>query len=128
MKRVLVVDDEAHVIRVLQLSFERAGYRVDTARNGEEALRRICESEPDAMLADIQMPRMDGRELCRRIQEVLPSRGFPILVMTSSVEAEHREWVASMPGVEFVEKPLSVRKILERVGALVGGAPPENEA
>jgi CheY-like chemotaxis protein len=122
MKRILIVDDEAHVIRVLQLSLERAGYRVETARNGEEALKRIGEDRPDAMVADIQMPRMDGKELCHRIRETLPTGNFPIFVVSSSVEEEHRDWAANLPNVEFMEKPLSVRKLLERVDARIGRA------
>jgi CheY-like chemotaxis protein len=111
-KSVLIVDDEPHVIRVLTMSLERAGYRVKSAPNGELALQCLFEQGFDAVVADIQMPRMTGRELCERIAENFPERRFPIFVMTSLAEREHREWAAKMPRLEFLEKPLSPRLLI----------------
>jgi CheY-like chemotaxis protein len=112
MKRVLIVDDEPHVVRVLQMTLERAGYRVESALNGQQALERITENEFDAVVTDIQMPRMTGLELCERIDGIFPERRFPIIVMTSLVEREHRQWAAGLPRVEFMEKPLSPRMLV----------------
>jgi CheY-like chemotaxis protein len=112
MKHVLIVDDEPHVVRVLQMTLERAGYRVESAPNGQQALERIIEIEFDAVVTDIQMPRMTGQELCERIDEIFPERRFPIIVMTSLIEREHRQWAAARPGVDFMEKPLSPRLLL----------------
>jgi CheY-like chemotaxis protein len=112
MKRVLIVDDEPHVLRVLQMSLERAGFQVDAAPNGESGLEKILGGRVDAVVADIEMPRMNGRELCEKIQELVPERGFPIVIMTSMVDREHREWTAKIPDLTFMEKPLSPRKLV----------------
>ena len=106
MNHILIADDEPHVIRILKLALERAGYGVDSVPNGEAALAHILEHPPDALITDIQMPRMNGQDLCQRVREALPDRNFPILVMTSRVEREHRQWAAALPRVEFLEKPL----------------------
>jgi CheY-like chemotaxis protein len=122
MNRILIADDEPHVIRILKLALERAGYRVDSVLNGEAALAQVLEDPPAALITDIQMPRMTGQELCCRLHEEMPERTFPILVMTSRVEREHRQWAAALPDVEFLEKPLSPRKVVDILGRLLGPA------
>ena len=88
MKTVLIVDDEPHVARVLKLTLERAGYRVLTAPDGETGLAAVLAAPPDALVTDIQMPRMDGRALVQAVAEQLPQRRFPIFVMTSMTARE----------------------------------------
>ena len=115
MKRVLVVDDEPHMLRVLQLFLERAGYSVNTCPNGEAALAAIMKQAPDVMITDIQMPKMSGQQLCQALVEQLPQRRFPIFVMTSMTDQEHREWTANIENLEFLEKPLSMRILSKRL-------------
>lgn len=112
MPLILIAEDELHIFRVLRISLERAGYEVEHALNGEEALEFIHNSPPDALITDIAMPRMDGQELCRRIVEELPERTFPIIVSTSKADIEHREWSRAIPNLTFVEKPASLRALI----------------
>jgi DNA-binding response OmpR family regulator len=109
MKRILIVDDEPHITRVLKLYLERVGYAVDTAQNGRAALDDILKSAPDALMTDIQMPVMSGKQLCLALEKKLPQRTFPIFVMTSMTDREHREWTQKINNLEFLEKPLSMR-------------------
>jgi CheY-like chemotaxis protein len=120
-KSVLLVDDEPHVIRMLTMTLERAGYRVESAPNGELALQRLLERDFDALVTDIQMPRMTGQELCDRITEKFPERRFSIFIMTSLVEREHREWAGKLPRVEFMEKPLSPRALIRALDDQLAG-------
>jgi CheY-like chemotaxis protein len=115
MKRILIVDDEANVTRVLKLMLERAGHAVRTAPDGEAGLASVLAEPPDAVITDIQMPRMDGRQLVRAIHERLPERRFPIFVMTSMTAREEREWVSKIARVEFLEKPVSPRQLVGRL-------------
>ncbi len=112
MKRVLIADDEAHVVRILQRTLERAGYQVESCPNGEAALARVREAPPDVLISDVQMPRMGGRELCQRIQRELPARHFPIVVITSRPEYEERVWSHHIDNLHFMEKPLSPRRLV----------------
>ena len=114
---ILIVDDEAHVVRVLRLMLEREGYQVAGASNGHEALASIAARRPDVMISDIQMDGMDGRELCRTVRERYPDEPFLILVMTSMTAAGEREWVRELGGIEFLEKPLSPRQLVARLAA-----------
>jgi CheY-like chemotaxis protein len=111
-KRVLVADDEPHMIRVVKLFLERAGYRVDTASNGKEALDAIVLDPPDVLLTDISMPHMTGQELCTELQKQLPGRTFPIFVMTSMTERENRDWTQKIPNTQLLEKPVSMRMLI----------------
>jgi chemosensory pili system protein ChpA (sensor histidine kinase/response regulator) len=113
VRTILVVDDERHVARVLTVALERAGYTVETARNGEEAVIKLVELKPDALLTDIMMPRMNGRELVAVVCNQFPDRPVPIVVMTSSLELEHRDWVKNYSDLHFIEKPVSPRRIIQ---------------
>lgn len=111
MKRILIVDDEPMVLRVMRGALEKEGYQVDIAVDGEEAWAKITESCPDVLVTDIEMPRLSGRDLCQRIQEELPDREFPIFVSTSLTALEHREWSRHISRLVFLEKPISIRKL-----------------
>ena len=112
MKSILIVDDEAHVARVLQLMLERAGYRVRIAPDGLAGLSQALAEAPDALVTDIQMPHMTGRELVAALHRELPDRRFPIFVMTSMTAREERDWVRGYDNLSFLEKPLSPRQLV----------------
>lgn len=117
MKRILLVDDEPHIIRVLRLALENAGYTVDEAYNGEQALARLGTYDPDLMITDIDMPKMNGRELCMRIKQDMPEHRFGIFILTARAEMEHREWSRKLERVSFLEKPVSIMKLIVAIDA-----------
>ena len=112
MKRILIVDDEPHVIRILRLALEQNGYLIDDAANGIQAMEYLGKQHPDLVITDIDMPRMNGKELCMEISKIFPDRVFPIYVLTARAELEHRQWAKVIPHMEFMEKPVSIRKLL----------------
>lgn len=115
MKKILIVDDHAAVIRVLRLGIEQGGYAVESASDGIECLATLEKGHPDFLVTDIDMPRMSGKELCAAIAERYPDRQFPIVVLTSRSELEHRDWTANIENLEFMEKPVSVRQLLAHI-------------
>lgn len=114
-RTVLIVDDEAHVVRVLRLMLEREGFDVLCANDGNEALGVMAARRPDVMVSDIQMAGMDGRTLCRTVRQRYPDETFLILVMTSMTAAAERGWVQELNNVEFLEKPVSPRQLVARL-------------
>ncbi len=118
-KRILVADDETNMTRVLKLQLERAGYEVTTATDGRQALESILEAPPDVLVTDIHMPRMSGEELCVEIDKRMPARSFPIFIMTSMTDREHRRWTQGMRSTEFLEKPFSARVLIARIDKLM---------
>lgn len=121
-KHILIVDDEPHMTRVLKMQLERVGYTVTTCPNGREALASIHLALPDVMVTDIQMPVMTGQELCQAIHAEMPDRSFPIFVMTSMTDREHREWTAEIPRLQLLEKPLSMRILMQKFDQVFGAA------
>ena len=113
MQNILIVEDEPHVIRVMKLALEENGYDISVAHDGEQALKSLEKDLPDLLITDINMPRMNGEVLCKKIEEAIPNRTFPILVLTSKTEIEHREWSNKMKNTFFLEKPVSIRKLLK---------------
>ena len=118
MNRILIVDDEPHVLRVLKMSLERAGYSVEVSADGREALEIIRRQPPDVLITDIHMPVMDGEELCREIQQSMPERNFLIFILTSRTEIEHRQWSREITNLQFLEKPVSIRELTEKLASI----------
>ena len=121
LKKIMIVDDHAPVIRVLRLGIEEAGYGVVSAANGSECLELLSSEYPDVLVTDIDMPRMTGKELCLAIEQRIPDRSFPIVVLTSRTELEHREWTANIANLIFMEKPVSVRRLVVFIDQRLGG-------
>lgn len=111
MKEILIVDDEPHVSLILKQFLERAGYRVNTALNGEQALARIAEQMPDVLITDVQMPKMGGMELCETIAGSYPELSRLIILMTSRTDRDIRVWAEKHGHILLMEKPLSMRRL-----------------
>lgn len=99
------------------MSLEKEGYQVDICANGREALDAIKRKPPDVLITDIQMPQMDGEQLCKTIQQTMPGREFLIFVLTSRTEIEHREWSRAISNLQFLEKPVSIRELTEKLAS-----------
>jgi two-component system KDP operon response regulator KdpE len=112
--RVLVVDDEPQITRVLRTVLTSQGYKVRTAGEGEAALSDFAEWHPELVITDLFMPRMDGLELCRRIRTV---SNVPIIVL--SVKGEERTKVEALDSGadDYVTKPFGAEELLARVRA-----------
>jgi DNA-binding response OmpR family regulator len=119
MKKVFIVDDHPPILRVLRLGLEEAGYEVVSANNGSECLVKLCQELPDFLITDIDMPRMTGKELCLAIEKQFPDRTFPIVVLTGRTELEHRDWTRDINNLGFMEKPVSVRRLVALVGRML---------
>ncbi len=113
---VLVVDDEPKVLRITRLSLEKMGYRVETANDGQEALERLREEPFDVLVTDINMPRMSGEELCLALQAECIDEGLLVFVATGRTGDHHRAWAGDLANVELMEKPVSLRKLVARIG------------
>ncbi len=115
MRKILLADDQAHIVRVIRLTLERNGYEVVTAANGAEALDMLAQSPFDILITDIEMPRMNGKELCEAIQETFPGRKPYTFIITAKTDSELRKWAAGLTDAEFLEKPLSLRQLNQKL-------------
>lgn len=110
--RILIADDEPYVARVLKLVLLKEGYEVICVNNGKQALDSYRETRPDIIVTDVKMPHMTGRELVEVIRGTDGDSETPIVVMTSTLESENRNWVSGVGGVSFVGKPVSPRELV----------------
>lgn len=115
-KKILIADDEPYVIRVIKLKLINAGYEVITASNGLDALEKIKSQKPDVVISDVNMPKLNGRELCFRSIPLKKEREFLTIVITSSLEKDDRDWAYSLEKTVFLEKPFSPKELVRIIG------------
>src|SRR5439155_25223444 len=122
--RVLVVDDEPQITRVLRTVLASQGYQVQTAAEGQAALSNFSEWRPELVITDLMMPRMDGVELCLRIRAM---SSVPIIVL--SVKGEERTKVEALDSGadDYVTKPFGIDELLARVRAALRRSGAETE-
>src|SRR5256885_4795625 len=122
-KRILVVDDEPQITRVLRTSLSNHGYDIRVANDGETALEIIKDWSPDLVITDLSMPNMDGLELCRVLRT---KTQIPILVL--SVRGEERTKVKALDAGadDYITKPFGIEELLARVRANLRRARPED--
>lgn len=86
MPRILAVDDEPNIVRLIQVNLERQGYQVETANNGAQALAKIRENRPDLLVSDVMMPEMDGFELLKNIRADNSIADLPVIMLTAKTQ------------------------------------------
>lgn len=118
--KILIVDDEPRNIRVLQIHFNAKGYTVCTAEDGVEALDTVEKENPDLILLDINMPRMDGFEVVKRIRANKATEFIPIVMITALRDTRENRIKSIEAGADdFIEKPFDSLEVLARVRSLL---------
>lgn len=123
-RRILVVEDDLGVRELVRTRLTGAGYDVHTARNGAEALKRLMELRPDAMVLDINMPELDGFTVLGVMREKMPELKAPVLVLTARHAADDVRRAVSLGAKDYLTKPFNDRQLLARVGRLLRPAIP----
>ena len=127
MKQILLVDDQAHVLRVLKRSLENNGFTVEVALGAEVALNMLSESatvcgmpEFDVVITDLDMPIMDGCDLARVIVDSYGSHSPLVLVAGECEESQQTTMLANLAGVEQLKNPMSLNRLMERLNTYFG--------
>jgi two-component system alkaline phosphatase synthesis response regulator PhoP len=118
-EKILIVDDEKHVIRSLAFVLGKAGYIVDTADNGEEAISKAREFRPDLMFLDIMMPMKNGYEVCQEIRNSPQLKDIYIVMLSAKGWDIDRAKALSVGANEFISKPFSPLDVVTRVKTIV---------
>jgi two-component system phosphate regulon response regulator PhoB len=116
---VLVVEDEAAIATLLRYNLEKQGYRVAEASDGQEALTRIQEQQPDLVLLDWMLPRMSGIEVCRQIRRKPGTRDLPVIIVTARTEDHDAVRGLNTGADDYITKPFSIDSLLARIRALL---------
>lgn len=116
---ILVVDDESHILHVVSLKLQNAGYRVITAEDGEEGLALALEQRPALVITDYQMPLLSGVALCQRLRDDERTSQTPALMLTARGFSIDRDVLSQTNIVAVLSKPFSPREILAQVQRLL---------
>lgn len=116
MPQVLVVDDDPHIRQLLVFALEKAGLSAREAEDGEAALAAVAQTPPDLVVLDINMPKLDGLEVCRRLRA---QGDLPILFLSSRDDEIDRVLGIELGGDDYVVKPFSPREVVARVQAIL---------
>jgi DNA-binding response OmpR family regulator len=124
-RKILVVDDEPKLVRVVREYLEHDGYRVVSAGDGREALERFRQERPDLVVLDLMLPELDGLEVCRRIRQ--ESR-VPIIMLTARAEEVDELIGLELGADDYVTKPFSPRALLARARSVLRRAAPAEDS
>ena len=120
-KNVLVVDDDPLVVKILKQPLERAGYDVNVARQGLEALQKVKEKRPDLIILDILMPLMDGFKVARFLKFDKRFKDIPIIVLTSRATEGERKMGEKVGANEYLYKPFRLPHVMDVVNRYLNG-------
>lgn len=122
--RILVVDDESHILHVLGLKLRRADFDVLTARDGEEGYETALEHRPNLIITDLQMPLMNGLEMCRKLRRSPATAQLPALMLSGRGFTLTDDDLQETNVVGIVTKPFSPQNVLEQVTQLTSADVP----
>lgn len=114
-KKVLVVDDEIHIVYVAAIKLRNNGYEVVTATNGAEAFELACAERPDIIVTDFQMPVMTGLEFVEKIRQNEETKDIPVILLTARSFAISKEQEQDLQISGCLSKPFSPRELLENI-------------
>ena len=116
---ILVIDDEPYILRSLSYLLQREGYRVETATNGEEGLRRVRSLQPPLVFLDIMMPQMNGYEVCEQVKQDPSLEGTYVIMLSAKGQQIDRERGLLGGADEYMTKPFSPREVAQRVRTIL---------
>ncbi|BDG01876.1 response regulator [Anaeromyxobacter oryzae] len=122
-KTVLVVDDSQAIIDALTSAFEDAGYEVVTAGDGEEVFRKMASADPDALLLDIYMPKLNGADVCRLLKAHPHWKKTYLVLMSSRISDRELDMYHRLGADEILKKPFDPTNAVALVGKAVGAPP-----
>ena len=111
-RKILVVDDERHIVRLVEINLQRAGFDVVTAYDGVEALEKVKSEKPDMLVLDVMMPRKDGFEVLRDLQADPATANIPVIMLTAKAQDADifRGWQSGVSS--YLTKPFNPRELL----------------
>lgn len=111
-KKVMIVDDEAHIVELVKVVLEDTSYEILEAYDGEEAMAKIISEKPDLILLDIMLPRMDGYEVCKRLKADEATKSIPVVMLTAKGQEVDKVKGYQSGADSYMTKPFSPLRLL----------------
>ena len=119
MAKILLVEDEKNIVKIITYNLEREGFQVSVARDGAEALEKARKETPDLVLLDLMLPKIDGMDVCRRLREDPKTARLPIIMVTAKTQETDRVLGLELGADDYLPKPFSPRELVARVRAVL---------
>lgn len=123
MYKLLLVDDEKDIAAALQKRLTREGYEVITAFDGEEAINKVKENNPDIILLDLMLPKLNGFEVLREIRQNHTDKWRPIIIISAKTELESVKNCYGLEADHYLTKPCSIEKVIEGIETMLSLIP-----
>lgn len=118
--KILVVDDEAYILQILEFSLGAEGFDVITANNGEIAVEKALQNKPDLIVLDIMMPVLDGYETCRRLKREADTKNIPVILLTAKGREADKRLGFEVGAADYIVKPFSPSRLISRIEEIIG--------
>lgn len=121
--KLLVVDDDRDITNLLEKRLKREGFEVAVAFDGEEALRQVGKEDPDIILLDLMMPKLNGFEVLKEVREKHNNRWRPVIIISAKNELDSVKSCYSMEADQYLVKPITIEKVLEGIQTMISLIP-----
>lgn len=119
-KKILIIDDDLRLDKMLVFMFEGLGFKTEFADSGSHGLELLTHFKPDAIILDLMMPGMDGFEVCERIKKDTTLQDIPVMVLTALPSSVHKERAFSLGACAYIEKPFVSAKLIDKIKEVIG--------
>lgn len=120
MTRILAVDDEPHILKLVSFSLAAGGFEVIEASDGLSAIEVAAAEQPDLILLDVMMPALDGYEACRRLKENPATVGIPVVMLSAKSQKAEQEVGIAVGAADYICKPFTPKELVSRVREILG--------
>ena len=114
-KKILLVDDEVDLVKMIRFALERIGFTVLVSNDGEDALRQAREDNPDLIILDIMLPKLDGYQVCHLLKSDQRYKHIPILMLTAKAQQKDKALGMEIGADEYITKPFEMNELMEKI-------------
>ena len=118
-EKILIVEDEPDIIKMLEYNLKKEGFRITSASDGREALRRAEREHPDIIILDLMLPEIDGLEVCKTLKQSSDTADIPVIMLTAKAQETDKIVGLELGADDYITKPFSIRELTARVKAVL---------
>ncbi len=122
-RKILIVDDEKDIVEILQKKLLKEGYEVVTAFDGQEALVRMAENDPDVVLLDLMLPKLNGFEVLKEIRQKFINKWRPVIIISARTERDSIKQCYNLEADLYLNKPCAIKNILQGIETMISLIP-----
>lgn len=118
-KKILIVDDEPNIVKILSARLKAEGFEVITANDGITGVHTVYRENPDLVIFDVMMPQMDGFKACQLLKSDPRYRDLPVLMLTAKTQEEDKSWGRMLGAMDYITKPFDSKELIEKIKGLI---------